>query len=288
MRIFFSIVAILGLIGCSQNQSKKSTELEAIKTQSGMATSHDGVKINFQVMGEGEPILLIHGYYANMKNNWIDNGIAPALAKKYKVVLMDNRGHGKSDKPQTAEAYGDNMWKDAIAVLDHLKIEKAHIHGYSMGGSMLTQILYHHPERVLTATYGGAGVPEVSKKAVREQTPDKTPSKMSRFNETKLKAYIATNFSHDHKAMKLVAKNAPWSGPENKKIDLKKVTIPVLAIVGEFDSPNKRTSRMSRELKNFKMVVLPEKGHLTAITEGHIPPEYLAETLSFLENNSSL
>src|SRR5580704_16817637 len=87
----------------------------------------NGVKIHYAVEGKGEPVLLIHGFSANAQMNWGNQGIISALAKDYRVIALDNRGHGKSDKPHDPKSYGQEMVEDAVRLLDHLKIEKAHV-----------------------------------------------------------------------------------------------------------------------------------------------------------------
>lgn len=116
-----------------------------------------GVKIHYLDRGEGEPVLLIHGYSANARLNWGVSGVTPLLSAKYRVVAIDNRGHGESDKPERVEDYGVNMVEDAVRLLDHLKIEKAHVAGYSMGGMITLKLLTLHPERVKSAVIGGIG-----------------------------------------------------------------------------------------------------------------------------------
>ncbi len=115
----------------------------------------NGVKIRYIVKGEGTPVLLIHGYTASAETNW--GAIIPPLSKKYKVIALDNRGHGKSDKPHGAEFYGEEMINDSIRLLDHLGIQKAHVVGYSMGGFITAKMLTMYPDRMLSATIGGAG-----------------------------------------------------------------------------------------------------------------------------------
>jgi pimeloyl-ACP methyl ester carboxylesterase len=250
---------------------------------SSYVTAPDGVKIHYQTIGSGTPILLLHGYYATGKDNWYDNGIVPALAKTNKVILVDHRGHGKSDKPHDAAAYGDRLWKDALMVLDQLKIKKAHIHGYSMGGSVTTQLLYHHPERFITAVYGGSGIGEYDADQ-KEKVPadDAGPDPQ----EVEAKAVLMSAIKHDMAAMKACGSNAPWDGSEHKNIDLTKVSIPVLALNGQYDSPNAKTHRMERELKNFKSVVLKGKSHLSTITPGFMPKEYVDELVTFIKKHN--
>lgn len=117
----------------------------------------DGTKIHYVVVGEGEPVVLIHGFSANLQQNWKMPGIIDALKDDFQVIAIDNRGHGRSDKPHDVEQYGMEMIEDPIRLLDHLGIEKAHFVGYSLGGFITGKILTTFPERVITATLGGAG-----------------------------------------------------------------------------------------------------------------------------------
>src|SRR5262249_4942388 len=76
----------------------------------------------------------------------------------HRVIAMDVRGHGKRDKPSDVQNYGTEMVEDAVRLLDHLKIKKAHVVGYSMGAVITGKLLATHPDRLLSATLGGAGV----------------------------------------------------------------------------------------------------------------------------------
>src|SRR5437899_11802964 len=101
----------------------------------------NGVKIRYIVEGKGEPVVLIHGFTADIDKNWrtgfavgpYQNGprIIEALSKNYRVIALDNRGHGKSDKPHDVKQYGVEMAEDVLRLLDHLKIKQAHVVGYS-------------------------------------------------------------------------------------------------------------------------------------------------------------
>ena len=117
----------------------------------------DGVKIHYVTEGTGEPVVLIHGFAANGYANWIMPGVFAKLSKHYHVIALDNRGHGNSGKPHSVDKYGMNMVDDVVRLLDHLKIQKAHIVGYSMGGFITGALVVTHPDRILSATMGGAG-----------------------------------------------------------------------------------------------------------------------------------
>src|SRR5260370_26191796 len=116
-----------------------------------------GVKIHYTIHGKGEPVLLIHGFTVTYAIQWVYPGIASALTKNYQVIGFDCRGHGQSGKPHDAKMYGTEMVEDAVRLLDHLKIKKAHLVGYSMGGFIALKLAATHPDRVLSVTTGGAG-----------------------------------------------------------------------------------------------------------------------------------
>jgi pimeloyl-ACP methyl ester carboxylesterase len=117
----------------------------------------NGVKISYSVKGQGEPVVLIHGWLSSGWVNWDLPGTTALLAKKYRVITIDMPGHGLSDKPTKEEAYGLELVEDVVRLMDHLKIEMAHIVGYSMGGIITAKLLVTYPDRVTSATLGGAG-----------------------------------------------------------------------------------------------------------------------------------
>src|SRR6266540_1770065 len=130
----------------------------AQQPKDGFFTTKDGVKIHYLTMGEtGSWVVLIHGYTDTAQRMWFATGIAPAIAKTHRVVALDNRNHGQSDKPQPG---GAGKAEDVIELMDHLKIQRAHIHGYSMGGALTGQLLAKIPDRFITAGFGGSGLTE--------------------------------------------------------------------------------------------------------------------------------
>jgi pimeloyl-ACP methyl ester carboxylesterase len=137
-----------------------------IQPKEGYFATSDGVKIHYLTLGDkGSWVVLIHGYTDRAQRMFFDTGIAQALAPKHRVVALDNRNHGLSDKP---EPNGSGRAEDVIELMDHLKIRKAHIHGYSMGGALTAQLLARHPQRFITAGFGGSGIQETDP-ALREK-----------------------------------------------------------------------------------------------------------------------
>lgn len=116
-----------------------------------------GVKIVYAVQGKGEPVVLLHGWLSSAGVNWGLPGIADHLARDFQVIAPDSRGHGLSDKPTKEEAYGPELVEDVVRLLDHLKVEKAHIVGYSMGGIVAAKFAAKHPDRARSVTLGGMG-----------------------------------------------------------------------------------------------------------------------------------
>ena len=116
-----------------------------------------GVAIQYTVEGNGEPVVLIHGLDASADINWRVPGIIKTLAENHLVIALDVRGHGHSGKPETEGAYGVEMAEDVVRLLDHLKIKKAHVVGYSMGGMIAMKLAVLHPDRVRSMALGGMG-----------------------------------------------------------------------------------------------------------------------------------
>ena len=106
------------------------------------------------------PILLIHGFASNHAVNWVNTGWVEALRRDgRRVVALDNRGHGRSDKPRRPEQYHtDLLAQDALALLDHLGLAQADLMGYSMGARITAFLAAAHPDRVRSALLGGLGI----------------------------------------------------------------------------------------------------------------------------------
>lgn len=120
---------------------------------------HDGFDIAYIDRGEGSPVLLIHGFASNARVNWEAPGWIHALNEAgFRTIALDNRGHGQSTKSHKPEDYHPAaMAGDALALLDYLKIESAHVMGYSMGARISAVLAVSHPERVRRVIFGGLG-----------------------------------------------------------------------------------------------------------------------------------
>ena len=259
-------------------------------------TTKDGVKIHFMTIGKGTPVILIHGYTGSAEGNWFRNGIAVALAKTHRVIAIDCRNHGRSDKPQPN---GPGRAEDVIEMMDYLKIQKAHFHGYSMGGSIVGRLMALIPERIITAGFGGSGVRETDPEWIAKAPKDKEgvdPQEAEASRALRIRHAMDNGMSKEE-AEKLVAQPRTPATPTNAaaaraqpagpQLDLTKITFPVMAINGELDRPLAKTVRMHRELRNFTNIVLPGKSHLTAIAAPYIPKEYEESVVKFINANDS-
>jgi pimeloyl-ACP methyl ester carboxylesterase len=126
-----------------------------------MPSFHNGdVEIAYLDEGEGDPIVLVHGFASSKNVNWVYPTWVSELKKNgRRVVALDNRGHGDSSKLYDAEQYHIGiMAGDVLALMDHLNIERADIMGYSLGGRMTAFLGHSQPQRLRSAILGGIGM----------------------------------------------------------------------------------------------------------------------------------
>ncbi|MCB1693491.1 MAG: alpha/beta hydrolase [Pseudomonadales bacterium] len=257
----------------------------------------DGTRIHYLTLGDtGSWVVLIHGYTGNAHGNWFTNGIAQRLAAKHRVVALDCRNHGRSDKPERG---GPGNHQDVIELMDHLGIDKAHIHGYSMGGMITSRILAEAPDRFITASFGGSGIREEDEawqKQVPKDKQGRDPEEDTCSRNLRVSSAMDNGMSREEAEKRVDAaileakKNPPPARRLTIRpldIDLSRIEVPMLAINGEFDSPWAKTFRLWREARDFTNVILPGKSHLTAIVAGYMPPEYPDSLERFIESNDA-
>ena len=252
-----------------------------------------GVKIRYISVGVGEPVILIHGWAADaeMWDVAIQN-----LSRNYQVVAFDCRGHGKSGKPTDPSKYGMEMVNDVVRLMDHLGIAKAHILGYSMGGSITIKMMTAYPERFLTAVVGGS-------QGFRPQdvdTPDTPLIKSLRSGMSLTEAQIANappNFPkptpEQRKQMEQMNANqnpkalaAVRLGYRELIVDdnlLKRNVVPTLVIYGGNDNPS-RFDDLRKVLANGEFKEIPGAGHMSAPDN----PEFTRHVGDFLSRHSSV
>ncbi len=117
----------------------------------------DGTTIHYQVQGRGDPIVLLHGITSSGDSNWRATGIIDRLAEEFQVIAVDQRGHGQSGKPHDPAMYGEQMARDVVELLNHMKLQQANVIGYSMGGYITMKLVALAPDRLMSAVVAGAG-----------------------------------------------------------------------------------------------------------------------------------
>ena len=253
--------------------------------QTAPAQSFDshGVQISYADRGQGVPVVLIHGFTGTYARHWEAPGVMQALETAgYRVVAMDCRGHGQSGKPADPAQYGMEMVGDVIRLLDHLKIERAHVVGYSMGGAIANQLLVRNPERLLTVTLLGAGwagedLTELT--AMMNAMADGfarrdasvlvslvNSSGTAKPSEQEVAAMNAALFArNDPQALSAVARSLPalMKVPAEP---LRKTTLPVLALIGDQDLSNLQSVRRMKEIMpRLEVVELPGATHASSV-----------------------
>lgn len=256
----------------------------------------DGTKIYWEEQGEGEPLLLIMGL-GSASDLWYR--LVPTLSARYRTILFDNRGVGRSDAPP--EPYSITaMATDATIVLDAAGVESAHVLGFSMGGFIAQELALRHPGRVrsliLTGTACGGresvrSAPEVIRvlEARAVKTPEEAFWMLAPYNydsstsRIRLKEDLAVRLRTSLTRKGYMAQLQgimSWAGSHSR---LRSLDVPTLVIHGENDQliPPENGRILARVIPNAKLVMLPGAGHRFMTDQ----PEAAGEAiLSFLDD----
>ncbi|MFC1947932.1 alpha/beta fold hydrolase [Chloroflexota bacterium] len=239
------------------------------------------INIYYEVEGEGPPLLMLHGLTGSLEG-YKETGFVEALNDEYQVILMDARGHGKSDKPHDPAMYVTNILVfDVIAVLDSLGIKATNFFGYSFGGGIAFECAKYAPERMKSLIVGGAGARQPS-----VETYDKLINSLKTGKEAVTSKYtrggeLSPQETHllaiDLEAIEALCK-AIVSSPAviNEVPNMNK---PFLLFVGEFDNPS-AVEETSELLPDATFVLLPGLDHVQAGSRPDLIVPYIKEFLS--------
>lgn len=231
----------------------------------------DGVEIAFldekPDTGNGDPVLLIHGFASNVVTNWVDPGWVRTLTQAgYRAIAFDNRGHGESAKLYSMDDYGAPlMAQDARRLLDHLQISRADVIGYSMGARIAAFLALAHPERVRSLVFGGLGLNMV--RGVAGTGPVARALEASSIDEvTNATARTFRAFAEqtgsDLKALAACIRSsrAPITAEA-----LAKLTCPVLVVVGERDVIGGSAAALAELIPGARAVEIAGRDHMKAV-----------------------
>lgn len=226
-----------------------------------------GVRIAFLDEGQGDPVLLIHGFASSAKFNWIDPGWVSLLKRNgYRVIAVDNRGHGDSEKLYDVDAYAvPTMAEDVRGLLDHLGVPRADVMGYSMGARITAFLALAHPERVRSAIFGGlggnmvrpmAGTGPIAHALEAASIDDVTNPTARTFRA------FAEKTGGDLRALAACIRGS--RAPLTREM-VAEITCPVLVAVGTTDVIGGRAEELAQLIPGAKALPIPGRDHMLAV-----------------------
>ena len=243
------------------------------------------MKIHYETFGDGYPIVLVHGYVLNITWNWVNSGLVDALKPIRRVVALDCRGHGQSDKPHDTEAYAvENMAGDVLNLMDHLGIEKADLFGYSMGAVISSHLLAYHGERFRSAVLTGPlirfilGPTDEARAGVMADAM--LADDISQITDPTARPFRALADAipvSDRQALAACARSLDESQPI-APADFAAVDIPVLIVNGENDDVAGNPDQLVAAIPGVRKVIIEGADHLVVFD-----PRFKEPVLSFLE-----
>jgi pimeloyl-ACP methyl ester carboxylesterase len=227
-----------------------------------------------------EPILLIHGFASTHAINWVFPTWVKTLTEAgRRVILFDNRGHGRSEKLYDPGSYNISlMAADALALLDHLGLQRIDVMGYSMGARIGAFLAVTHPERVRSLVLGGLGhhladgatLPAGVADAMEAPSLDDLTDPLQRM----FRAFADATKS-DRKALAACIRGARDLLPENRIATMR---LPVLVAVGTKDEVAGDPVRLAAMFPTATVLAIPGRDHNRAVGD----PTYKAGVLDFL------
>jgi len=247
--------------------------------------NRNGVKIYYEVHGDGPPLILTHGY-SSTSAMW--QGQVTALSKQHKLVLWDMRGHGQSDYPEDPAAYSETLTVgDIAALLDEVGAKTAIVGGLSLGGYTSLAFYRAHPERVAALLIIDTG-PGFKKDDAREAWNRRAFDTAERFEREGLEVLQSASrerstVSHRDATGLARAARGMLTQRDARVIELlPNIKVPSLIVVGADDTPFLAASDyMAAKIPGAKKVVIPAAGHAVNIDQ---PQVFIDAVLPFLDS----
>ena len=226
-----------------------------------------GVRIAYLDEGVGDPVLLIHGFASNATVNWVDTGWTRQLQRAgFRVIAIDNRGHGQSEKLYALADYGAPlMADDAARLLEHLGVARADVVGFSMGARIAAFLALRHPARVRRVVFGGLGGNMIRPMAGTGPiaTALEAPSLDDVTNPTaRTFRVFAEQTKSDLKALAACIRSArePITAT-----DLARLQMPVLVAVGDQDVIAGPAEDLARLIPHGEALVIVGRDHMRSV-----------------------
>jgi pimeloyl-ACP methyl ester carboxylesterase len=229
--------------------------------------SHDGVEIAFLDEGEGDPVVLVHGFASNKEVNWVATAWVSALTRAgRRVIALDDRGHGQSAKLyDPADYHSAIMAEDVRALLDHLDLPRADVIGYSMGARITAFLALAHPDRVRSAVLGGLGSRLVEGVGLPDTIADalEGPSLAAVTDPT---AYLFRAFAEQTKSdLRALAACLRGSRQMLSRDEVGRIAVPVLVAVGSKDLIAGSPQALADLIPGARALVIPDRDHMLAV-----------------------
>ncbi|WP_026736763.1 alpha/beta fold hydrolase [Fischerella sp. PCC 9605] len=240
--------------------------------------NNQGIRIHYQVQGDGPPLVLHHGITQSWED-WQEKSYTKALSRDYQLILLDARGHGASDKPHDPAAYALPLRvTDVTAVLDDLNIRQAHFFGYSMGGWIGFGMAKYAPERLHSLIIGGAHPYEESMQPFREPMSKGMEGLVSfaeaMFGQWLTPAGKTRLISNDLQALIALAQDRP-----SIEDVLPTMTMPCLLFSGDADFRYAEIQECAKHMPNVTFVSLPECDHFAAMAKSDLVLPHITKFL---------
>jgi pimeloyl-ACP methyl ester carboxylesterase len=248
------LIALWACLACGAAEPGRSAEDRFFDS--------NGVRIRYQVWGQGPPVILIHGFGESLES-WHRGGVVRTLSPHFQVIAMDVRGHGRSGKPHDQKSYGAELSGDVVRLLRHLGTTKAHIVGYSMGALVALDFAVLHQEHALSIVLAGAG-----------WNPPETLEDFRQQAEAFEQGKIPGREGDDAKALAAMLRGLRVLSEE----DVRRIRVPMAALIGANDRFMANVQRLSRALPGMQVTVIPDADH--AATPDH--PKFGESLLAFL------
>lgn len=237
-----------------------------MQLQTHFFTAPDGVRLAWHELGEGRPVVLIHGYISSADMNWIRFGHAEKVARAgFRVIMPDLRGHGQSDKPHAPELYGpDVLTDDGFALLGHLGLGDYDLGGYSLGARTVARMLARGaaPRKVVLSGMGLQGLIHTSQRA------DHFRAILSNLGSFKpgSAGYNVQAFVKSTKSDPVALLNILNTFTDTPEAVIRSIAQPVQVLCGDEDDDNGSAAALAEALPNAVLELVPG-GHMSAVTK---------------------
>lgn len=244
------------------------------------AFQHGDIEIAYLDEGEGEPIVLVHGFASTKDVNWVAPGWVSTLTRAgRRAIALDNRGHGQSTKLyDPADYHTAKMAEDVRGLLDHLKIDRADVMGYSMGARITAFLALKYPDRVRSGILGGLGIKLVNGVGLPEDIAValEAPS-LADVTDTMGRMFraFADQTKSDRKALAACIRGSRQVMPEQ---DAAQIKVPMLIAVGTSDPIAGSPHELAKIIPGARALDIPGRDHMLAVGD----KVYKAGVLEFL------